>query len=75
MLYSELEKIEDFPCLTCPFIRKIPDDKPICSIYSHNAVGLESCIEVANFLKENSSKYLDPKQILVFNIDTFFRKV
>jgi hypothetical protein len=75
MLYSELKKIKDFPCLSCPFLRITQEDKPICSIYSHNSVGLESCLEVVGFLEMNSKKQLEPDSILVFNEETFFRKV
>ena len=69
MLYSELQKIKNFPCLTCPFLRVLTDEKPICSIYAHQAVGLESCLEVVEFLGNNSLKQLDPDAILVFNED------
>lgn len=67
MLYSQLKKIDNFPCLTCPFLRVIKGDKPICSIYAHQYVGLESCKEVAKYLGENSTKQLEPDSILVFN--------
>jgi hypothetical protein len=69
MLYSKLKKIKNFPCLTCPFLRVLNDDKPICTIYSHNTVGLESCLEVKGYLGDNSLKQLEPDAILVFNED------
>jgi len=69
LLYSELQMIKDFPCLTCPFLRVIQGGKPMCTIYANQAVGLESCKEVAKYLKENSLKQLRPDSILVFTKD------
>ncbi len=75
LLYSDLQQIPNFPCLTCPFIRVLDGGKPICTIYSHQAVGLESCKEVSRFLKENSKKELLKDSVLVFNEEDVFGKV
>lgn len=75
LLYSELQKIPNLPCLTCPFIRVLEDGKPICSVYSHQFIGLESCKEIANFIKEHGSKPLLEDQRIVFSQEDIIGKV
>lgn len=68
MDYSALEELPDFPCLTCPFVRKLEDNgnkRPFCSIYSiENGVGIESCQEVASYIKKygDKEKFLETLQ-------------
>lgn len=62
MLFSEIEQLDNFPCLTCPFINskeKKGCKYPLCNIYSNqDSIGLESCQEIANYIKENGNKEL-----------------
>lgn len=76
MFFSDLKEITGFPCLSCPFLIALKRNSnvyPSCSIYSNNNVGLESCEEVANFVKENwnTKMFIEhfetSKGLLVFN--------
>jgi hypothetical protein len=60
MDFYTLEQLPNFPCFTCPFVRKIEDNGntiPFCSIYSNQeGCGIESCQEIASYIIENGNK-------------------
>jgi hypothetical protein len=70
MDYSKLEQLPNFPCLSCPFLRKIENKGnvfPFCLIYSsQEVVGLESCQEVFVYLEKHGSRMPESKEIIIY---------